>query len=79
MKGMQHDPNTVVKCFVKQLQNGLGIQPEKAPEQSPLRVGGAFLSMMAALALVWLPVQARFLLLHVCFMFVHFILPRVAL
>ena len=32
-------------------------------------MGGAFLSMMAALALVWLPVQARFLLLHVCFMF----------
>ena len=52
-------------------------KPEKAPEQSPLRVGGAFLSMMAALALVWLPVQARFLLLNVCFM-VHFILPRVA-
>jgi len=33
-------------------------EPEhQAPEQSPLRVGGAFLSMMAALALVWLPVQ----------------------
>jgi len=30
----------------------------QGPEQSPLRAGGAFLSMMAALALVWLPVQA---------------------
>eukprot|EP00434_Breviolum_minutum_P022434 symbB.v1.2.019800.t1/scaffold1636.1/size108148/5 len=27
-------------------------EPEQGPEQSPLRAGGAFLSMMAALALV---------------------------
>eukprot|EP00438_Fugacium_kawagutii_P016601 Skav236387 [mRNA] locus=scaffold29:90054:95780:- [translate_table: standard] len=46
------DPKTRVS-----LRASLKEPEHQAPEQSPLRVGGAFFSMMAALALVWLPVQ----------------------